>query len=222
MPRNFNVCVYLLSGSELRIASDGQEESIVDFKKRLAQKTGMDHFGQRLFDSDNKELLNLQTLSEAGVRCGSVLRCVFDADQPPELVSSSSDGEVGKSARRVGKSTRRRWSCPGCGRVYDPGKVSAGLIPAQKAVLFVTNTEGVPLRPLCSYDELQATTRGALSGRTPGTLRTVVITSALVLLAAVPYIVQNPLFIGYVLELAALSRAGVTPAEMFERTGRYL
>ena len=107
MPRNFNVCVYLLSGSELRIASDGQEESIVDFKKRLAQKTGMDHFGQRLFDSDNKELLNLQTLSEAGVRCGSVLRCVFDADQPPELVSSSSDGEVGKSARRVGKSARR-------------------------------------------------------------------------------------------------------------------
>lgn len=80
----------------------------------------------------------------------------------------------------------------------------------------------VLVRPGMTYDELQATTRGALSGRTPGTLRTVVITSALVLLAAVPYIVQNPLFIGYVLELAALSRAGVTPAEMFERTGRYL
>ena len=41
-------------------------------------------------------------------------------------------------------------------------------------------------------------------------------------LAAVPYIVQNPVFIGYVLELAALSRAGITPADMFERTGRYL
>ena len=80
----------------------------------------------------------------------------------------------------------------------------------------------VRVRPGRTYDELKATTTGALAGRTPGTLRTVVMTSALVLLAAVPYIVQNPLFIGYVLELAALSRAGVTPAEMFERTGRYL
>ena len=80
----------------------------------------------------------------------------------------------------------------------------------------------VLVRPGMTYDELKATTTGALAGRTPGTLRTVVLTSALVLLAAVPYIVQNPLFIGYVLELAALSRAGVTPAEMFERTGRYL
>merc|ERR1711865_545588 len=80
----------------------------------------------------------------------------------------------------------------------------------------------VLVRPGMTYDELKATTTGALAGRTPGTLRTVVMTSALALLAAVPYIVQNPLFIGYVLELAALSRAGVTPAEMFERTGRYL
>ena len=79
----------------------------------------------------------------------------------------------------------------------------------------------VLVRPGMTYDELKATTTGALAGRTPGTLRTVVLTSLLVLLAAVPYIVQNPLFIGYVLELAALSRAGVTPAEMFERTGRY-
>ena len=68
----------------------------------------------------------------------------------------------------------------------------------------------VLVRPGMTYDELKATTTGALAGRTPGTLRTVVMTSALVLLAAVPYIVQNPLFIGYVLELAALSRAGVT------------
>merc|ERR1712166_1092503 len=79
----------------------------------------------------------------------------------------------------------------------------------------------VLVRPGMTYDELKATTTGALAGRTPGTLRTVVLTSLLALLAAVPYIVQNPLFIGYVLELAALSRAGVTPAEMFERTGRY-
>merc|ERR1711865_927255 len=66
----------------------------------------------------------------------------------------------------------------------------------------------VLVRPGMPYDELKATTTGALAGRTPGTLRTVVLTSLLVLLAAVPYIVQNPLFIGYVLELAALSRAG--------------
>ena len=75
-----------------------------------------------------------------------------------------------------------------------------------------------------TFDELKATTTGQLAGRTPGTLRTVILTSCLVALAAaaVPYIVQNPVFIGYVLELAALSRAGITPADMFERTGRYL
>ena len=71
-----------------------------------------------------------------------------------------------------------------------------------------------------TYEELRATSTGALKGRTPGTIRTVILTSALVLLAAVPYIVQNPLFFGWVLELAVLGRAGVTPADMFERTGQ--
>ena len=80
----------------------------------------------------------------------------------------------------------------------------------------------VLVRPGMTFDELKATTTGQLAGRTPGTLRTVILTSCLVALAAVPYIVQNPVFIGYVLELAALSRAGIPPADMFERTGRYL
>ena len=78
----------------------------------------------------------------------------------------------------------------------------------------------VLVRPGMTYKELKATTTGAIAGRTPGTIRTVVLSSALVLLAAVPYIVQNPLVIGWLLELAALGRAGITPADMFERTGR--
>ena len=78
----------------------------------------------------------------------------------------------------------------------------------------------VLVRPGMTYEELRATSTGALKGRTPGTIRTVILTSALVLLAAVPYIVQNPLFFGWVLELAVLGRAGVTPADMFERTGQ--
>merc|ERR1712166_1652248 len=41
----------------------------------------------------------------------------------------------------------------------------------------------VLVRPGMTYDELKATTTGALAGRTPGTLRTVVLTSLLVLLA---------------------------------------
>merc|ERR1712166_583768 len=43
----------------------------------------------------------------------------------------------------------------------------------------------VLVRPGMTYDKLKATTTGALAGRTPGTLRTVVLTSLLVLLAAV-------------------------------------
>ena len=78
----------------------------------------------------------------------------------------------------------------------------------------------VLVRPGMTYHELKATTTGSLAGRTPGTIRTVILTSALVLLAAVPYIVQNPLVIGWILELAVLGRAGVTPADMLERTGR--
>ena len=86
--RKFNVSVYLLSGSEIRIPADRQE-SVVDFKKRLSLQTGMDYYAQRLFDSENKELLDTQTLGEADVRGSSLLRCVYDDDQPPELVSSS-------------------------------------------------------------------------------------------------------------------------------------
>ena len=86
--RKFNVSVFLLSGSEIRIAADRQE-SVVDFKKRLSLQTGMDHYAQRLFDSENKELPDTQTLGEAGVRGSSRLHCVYDDDQPPELVSSS-------------------------------------------------------------------------------------------------------------------------------------
>ena len=82
----------------------------------------------------------------------------------------------------------------------------------------------VLLRPGMTYDELETSTKYVSAGRfrTPGTYRTILITSALVLLAAVPYIVQNPLVLGWLLELAALDRAGVTPGVMLENSSQTL
>ena len=79
----------------------------------------------------------------------------------------------------------------------------------------------VLLRPDWSFDELKKSTRAInfRNGRTPGTNRTMFFTSFLLILAAIPSIFTNEKLLYWFLELAALDRAGITPAEMLEKTG---
>merc|ERR1711990_670612 len=76
----------------------------------------------------------------------------------------------------------------------------------------------VLLRPGMTLDELRAATLKP-DGRAPGTNRTIFFSSFLVILAAIPYIVTNDAVLYRIIELGALSAAGVTPAEMLAKTG---
>ena len=80
-----------------------------------------------------------------------------------------------------------------------------------------------------SYDELKSSTLRSpttqfkptldASKRTPGTVRTVLFSSFVVFLAAIPALFQNPAVLVKLIELASLDRVGVTPMEMLEKTG---
>ena len=58
--------------------------------------------------------------------------------------------------------------------------------------------------------------------RTPGTARTLLISSVLVAFFAIPAIMANPVVLTKVLELAALDVIGETPADVLSKTGTYL
>ncbi|KAL3912382.1 MAG: hypothetical protein SGPRY_008355 [Prymnesium sp.] len=55
--------------------------------------------------------------------------------------------------------------------------------------------------------------------RTPGTLRTLLVSSLFVFAAAVPALIQNPAVLVKLIELASLDRIGITPMEMLRSTG---
>jgi hypothetical protein len=57
--------------------------------------------------------------------------------------------------------------------------------------------------------------------RTPGTARTMVISSVICSFFAVPALLKNPLIFTRLLELASLDRVGVTPMEFYEKTGSF-
>jgi len=84
------VRVALLSGTEFHIPCH-RRDKVADFKKVLAAHTGMAWYAQRLWDAHREELDNSDTLADADVRGASVLSCVYDDDQPPPLVDSSSE-----------------------------------------------------------------------------------------------------------------------------------
>eukprot|EP00310_Coccolithus_braarudii_P021491 CAMPEP_0183332824 /NCGR_PEP_ID=MMETSP0164_2-20130417/1890_1 /TAXON_ID=221442 /ORGANISM="Coccolithus pelagicus ssp braarudi, Strain PLY182g" /LENGTH=161 /DNA_ID=CAMNT_0025501621 /DNA_START=39 /DNA_END=524 /DNA_ORIENTATION=+ len=83
----------------------------------------------------------------------------------------------------------------------------------------------VLMRPDMDFKDLRHSTRlrtarsWSLEERTPGTIRTILITSALLVLAAIPVLLTNPLVLPWLLELAALSREGITPLEFYRQTG---
>ena len=87
----------------------------------------------------------------------------------------------------------------------------------------------VLLRPGMTFDELKSTTLRQpteqftptldTSKRTPGTVRTVLFSSLLVFLAAVPALMQNPAVLVKLIELASLDRVGFTPMEVYQQTG---
>lgn len=70
-----------------------------------------------------------------------------------------------------------------------------------------------------TLSELKAATLKPWNGQAPGTNRTFIISSFLVILAAIPYIVTNDAVLYKIIELASLSAAGVTPAMMLDKTG---
>ena len=80
----------------------------------------------------------------------------------------------------------------------------------------------VLIRPGMTFDELKDSTLNPLDKRTPGTVRTILLTSLLVSLAAIPYVLTNPAVLPRLIEIAALNRIGVTPTEMLEKTGSLL
>ena len=81
----------------------------------------------------------------------------------------------------------------------------------------------VLIRPGMDFDELKNSTRLRTSKswnwseRTPGTARTIVLSALIVTAIAIPVLLTNPLVLANLLEFAALSRAGVTPAEVSTR-----
>ena len=79
----------------------------------------------------------------------------------------------------------------------------------------------VLLRPEMTFDEFKRSTQtiNFKNGRTPGTTRTVLLSSFLLTLFAIPAIVTNPRVLVWLVELAALDRAGVSPYEFFMQTG---
>ena len=80
----------------------------------------------------------------------------------------------------------------------------------------------VLLRPGMTYEELKLSTLSPLGDdRTPGTVRTILLSSILVFAASVPHLLASPWVLPKLIELAALSRTGVTPACMLEKTGSF-
>lgn len=83
----------------------------------------------------------------------------------------------------------------------------------------------VLLRDEWSMDELRNATRlrtarqWTWEERTPGTARTIILSSCFVLLAAIPAILSNPAVLPKILELAALSREGINPFDLWQETG---
>ena len=64
--------------------------------------------------------------------------------------------------------------------------------------------------------------RKGWAARTPGTARTILLSSLFCVLVALPVLLTNPVVLTRLLEAAALSREGMTPVEMLEKTGRLL
>ena len=81
----------------------------------------------------------------------------------------------------------------------------------------------VLIRPGMDVDEFKESTKlrtaqgWSWEERTPGTARTLILSVAVVCLFAIPVLVTNPTVFGYLLEFAALSREGVTPAEFWSQ-----
>ena len=104
--------------------------------------------------------------------------------------------------------------------------------PAPEVYRKLTPHEHVLLRPGMTYDELKSSTRRTptkqfkptldKTKRTPGTVRTVLFSSLLVGAAALPALIQNPVVLAKLIELASLDRAGFTPIEVYEQTGRFI
>jgi hypothetical protein len=60
---------------------------------------------------------------------------------------------------------------------------------------------------------------GMWASRTPGTARTIIFSSILCSLAALPALVTKPAALALLVELAALGRLGITPMQMLFDTG---
>ena len=79
----------------------------------------------------------------------------------------------------------------------------------------------VLIRPGMGVDELRNTTRlrtarsWSWEERTPGTARTIALTTTILGLFAIPALLSTPVVFAYLLEFATLSREGVTPAEFW-------
>ena len=85
----FKVTVSLLSGRSLQMVCCGAG-LVEELKKRLAEQTGMDWFGQCLYYKD-KELQDGETLAMAGITRNAEVMLVFDDSRPPPLVDSSDE-----------------------------------------------------------------------------------------------------------------------------------
>ena len=80
----------------------------------------------------------------------------------------------------------------------------------------------VLLRPGMRPEELRETTQlrtaqsWSWAERTPGTARTILFTIAFITIVAIPTVLRNPAVYAYLLEFAALSREGASPAEIYK------
>lgn len=108
-------------------------------------------------------------------------------------------------------------------RAGSPAAVFAEDKDSRRSELEKAWAKYVLLRPDMTFDELKASTQtiNFKNGRTPGTTRTVLISSVLLILFAIPAIVTNPRVLVWLVELAALDRAGVSPFEFFQQTGSF-
>ena len=83
----------------------------------------------------------------------------------------------------------------------------------------------VLIRPEMGMDDLRNSTtlrtakEWEWETRTPGTLRTIVISTFVVCLFAIPALLANPLILPKLLEAAVLSREGYSPLEVIKETG---
>ena len=86
----------------------------------------------------------------------------------------------------------------------------------------------VLLRPEMGIEELKNSTslrtakEWSWNERTPGTARTIIISTLLVGLFAIPALLANPYVLPKLIEAAVLSREGFTPEEVIKETGQLL